>query len=113
MQGFLDASDKVVMAEQHLSANGERFVVFAGKTDTSQQIAPRPLRFTQLDPEAVYKIELVNREVIPVSTLSRAKVALKNENISVSGAYLMNHGLNLPWRFPDTMWVIEGRRIDG
>ena len=108
----LDASDPVVLAEQHLSENQNRFVVFAGKTDTSRQIAPRPLRFAALDPAAVYKIELVNREVIPVAALSRAQVALKNESMYVSGAYLMNHGLNLPWRFPHTMWVIEGRKID-
>jgi alpha-galactosidase len=26
----------------------------------------------------------------------------------VSGAYLMYHGLTLPWSFPERMWVIKG-----
>ena len=43
-----------------------------------------------------------------VVSLSRGAPLLKLEDVSLSGQYLMSHGLTLPWSFPLTMWVIEG-----
>ena len=106
---LLETADPVVVAEQQNARDGERFVVFAGKSATSSQISPRPLRLTRLDPEATYRIELINRT--SASNLSRGMPALKNGPIEVSGAYLINHGITLPWSFPETMWVIEGVRL--
>ncbi|WP_413718196.1 alpha-galactosidase [Silicimonas sp. MF1-12-2] len=105
----LDSPDPAVIAEQHLASDGAKFVVFAGKAATSEQISPRPLRLTRVSPEAMYEIELKNRE--DVGRLSRGTPALKYRSIRVSGAYLMTHGLTLPWSFPETMWVVEGRRL--
>ncbi|MDC0737661.1 alpha-galactosidase [Cognatishimia sp. SS12] len=105
----LDSPDPAVIAEQQLAEGGGRFVVFAGKADTSAQIAPRPLRLTRLTPDATYRIELLNRADAP--ELSRGTPLLKSEALEISGAYLMNHGLTLPWSFPGTMWVIEGTRL--
>ena len=102
----LDSSDPAVIAEQQLSQSGDQFVVFAGKAETSTQIAPRPLRLTRLTPNATYRIELVNRDDAPA--LSRGDQAIKIEPLELSGAYLMNHGLTLPWSFPETMWVVKG-----
>ena len=104
----LESADASVLAEQQLSEDGERFVVFAGKTASSAQIAPRPLRLTGLAPTARYRVELINRSDAP--RLSRGAPALKAGPMIVSGAYLMAHGLTLPWSFPETMWVVEGRR---
>ncbi len=105
----LDSPDPAVIAEQHLAEDGERFVVFAGKADTSEQIAPRPLRLTRVSPDVMYEVLLKNRE--DAGRLSRGSPALKSGAIRVSGAYLMTHGLTLPWSFPCTIWVIEGRRL--
>ena len=105
----LESPDPAVIAEQQLSVDHERFVVFAGKSTTSSQIAPRPLRLTRLDPEARYRITLINRD--SASGLSRGTQTLKSESVDLSGTYLMNHGLTLPWSFPETMWVIEGLRL--
>ncbi|SFJ34026.1 alpha-galactosidase [Jannaschia pohangensis] len=105
----LDSSDPAVLAEQQMASDGHRFVVFAGKSATSTQIAPRPLRLTALDPAARYRVGLLNRADAP--RLSRGSPALKRGPIEVSGAWLMTHGLTLPWSFPDTMWVIEGHRL--
>ena len=102
----LDSADLAILAEQQLAANGERFVVFAGSVDTSQQIAPRPLRLTGLDEQANYQIELVNKEELV--GLSRGTTALKQQQLTLSGAYLMNYGVTLPWQFPNAMWVVEG-----
>jgi alpha-galactosidase len=105
----LDSADCTVIAEQQLCQTGDRFVVFAGKADTSAQILPRPLRLTQLDPQARYDLTLINREDAPA--LSRGAPLLKSQSVVLSGAYLMQYGLTLPWDFPETIWVIEGKRI--
>ena len=102
----LDSPDPAVIAEQHLAEGGGNFVVFAGKAATSDQIAPRPLRLTRLAQNAKYRIELINRD--QVGRLSRGSQPLKSGPITVSGGYLMNHGLTLPWSFPESMWVVEG-----
>lgn len=104
----LDSADPAVIAEQQLSEGGDRFVVFAGKAATSSQIAPRPLRLTRLSEDVMYRIELINRDDAP--ELSRGGQAIKFEPLVLSGGYLMNHGITLPWSFPETMWVIEGTR---
>ena len=105
----LDSPDPAVVAEQHLAPGGGRFVVFAGKQYTSQQIAPRPLRLTRLTQDAMYRVSLKNRSDVP--ELSRGDPMLKSGSMTVSGAYLMSHGLTLPWSFPETMWVVEGTRV--
>lgn len=102
----LDSADPAVIAEQHLEQGGGQFVVFAGKAETSTQIAPRPLRLTRLSPDRTYRIELLNRADAP--GLSRGNQAIKSEPLALSGAYLMSHGLTLPWSFPETMWVVKG-----
>lgn len=105
----LDSADPAIIAEQQLAEGGGRFVVFAGLGDTSTQIAPRPLRLTRLTPDAMYRVELINREDAP--DLSRGSPLLKSEPLVASGAYLMSHGLTLPWNFPDRMWVLEGTLV--
>ena len=105
----LDSPDPAVIAEQQHAQNGARFVVFAGKAATSRQISPRPLRLTGLDEKATYRVDLLNRA--DIGPLSRGSPLLKNAALTASGAYLMHHGLTLPWSFPETMWVLEGTRL--
>jgi alpha-galactosidase len=106
----LDSADPAVIAEMQRSQDGARFVAFVGKPAVSAQISPRPLRLTGLEPQAEYRIELINRAEAP--GLSRGKPALKSGPLNLSGAYLMQHGVTLPWHFPETMWVLEGTRLD-
>ncbi len=105
----LDSTDPAIIAEQQLSADKSRFVVFAGKAATSDQISPRPLRLTALDADATYQISLKNKN--EMHHLSRGTPALKSQDINVSGTYLMQHGLTLPWSLPERMWVIEGIKL--
>ncbi|MVO17254.1 alpha-galactosidase [Parasedimentitalea huanghaiensis] len=105
----LDSADPSVIAEQQMAQDGSQFVVFAGKAATGTQILPRPLRLTGLQPYASYEIDLINRDEI--HHLSRGSTPLKEGPLTLDGQYLMQHGLTLPWSFPDRIWVIEGRRI--
>ncbi|WP_306146292.1 alpha-galactosidase [Roseibium sp. MMSF_3412] len=104
----LDVSDPAMIAEQQLAEDGERFVVFAALLRTSDPILQQPVRLTGLDAGASYRINLVNREDAP--GLSRGAPLLKENTLVASGQYLMSHGLILPWRFPESIWVIEGQR---
>ena len=104
----LDVSDPAIIAEQQLAEDGERFAVFAALQRTSAPILQTPVRLTGLDADASYRISLVNREDAP--GLSRGAPLLKEKDLVASGQYLMSHGLILPWRFPETIWVIEGQR---
>ena len=105
----LDTSDPAITAEQQLAADGSRFVVFAGKTITSAQTVPRPLRLTRLDPSARYSISLRNRDSAPA--LSRGDHILKKGPVTLSGSALMQVGFTLPWSFPESIWVIEGKKL--
>jgi alpha-galactosidase len=107
----LDSADPAVIAEQQAARDGSRFVVFAGKAQTSSQISPRPLRLTRLDPQARYRVNLVNRNNMAPPALSRGHPILKEKPIEVSGTWLMTNGVTLPWSFPETMWVLEGARL--
>ena len=105
----LDSTDPTVVGEQHLAEDGSRFVVFLGRAAAGTPIAPRPQPLTRLDPDARYRVQLVNGGEVP--RLSRATPVLAGEAIEVPGAWLTGHGLTLPWSFPETMWVVEGERL--
>ncbi|MFY0680643.1 MAG: alpha-galactosidase [Thalassovita sp.] len=105
----LDAADPAVTSELQLAQDGSRFVVFSGRSESSRQILSRPVRLTGLEPDALYQITLLNRADAP--GLSRGAPALKSEDLTLSGQYLMTQGLTLPWTFPQTMWVLEGTKV--
>ena len=103
----LDSHDEAILAEQHVTATGDQFVVFAGVADSSSQISPRPLPLNGLNAEAQYEINLVNRDELV--SLSRGEMVIKIDKLTLSGSYLMNYGVTLPWQFPNVMWVLQGK----
>lgn len=105
----LESGDDAVLAEQHITADGDRFVVFRTQIATSAQICTRLLRLTGLEPDATYEISLTNRA--DATHLSRGTPALKEGPIRLTGQSLMSRGAALPWAFPETIWVLEGRRL--
>lgn len=105
----LDSDDPAVLAELHMSEDETQFIMFANKIDTSGQIAPRPLRLSALAPEKTYVIDLVNRE--DLRPLSRGAPHIKQNKMTVSGRYLMSHGIVLPWSFPNQCWVVKGKLL--
>ena len=105
----LDSSDPSVLAEMQLASDASRFVVFFNQLHSAQQILPRPLRLTGLDPKARYVLHLRNRD--EVSKLSRGAPLLKSQDLQASGAWLMTHGLHLPYAMPGSIWVVEGQKL--
>ena len=105
----LDSADPAIIAEMHISADRSRFAAFIGKSATSAQILPRPIRLADLDPNASYRVELANRD--DTVRLSRGNMALKGGPLMLSGRFLVSKGLTLPWSYPASLWVIEGSRL--
>ncbi|SMX42917.1 alpha-galactosidase [Actibacterium lipolyticum] len=104
----LDAADPAVTAEIQIARDGHRFVVFVGQAESSSQITPRPIRLTGLNPEAMYEISLLTHDT---PGFSRGAPALKNGPVTLSGQALMSGGFSLPFAFPQSLNVIEGRRL--
>ena len=107
----LDSIDPSVLAEQHMDAYAQRFILFANKIDTSPQIAPTPLRLTGLEPDSDYRLKLINRSEL--HHLSRGMTAIKHGDLAMSGRALMTLGLALPWSFPCQTWVVVGEKFSG
>ncbi len=105
----VDSDDPAIVAEVQVAKDGHRFVLFAGQEETSVQILPRPLRLAGVDPDAVYRLRLVNPEDAPPQ--SRGPNALKSGVLTLSGRALMQRGLLLPVAWPATIWVVEGERV--
>ena len=55
------------------------------------------------------KTTLVNLDEAP--GLSRGAPLLKSGSLVASGTYLMQHGVTLPWSFPDRIWVLQGESL--
>ena len=94
-----------------VSPGRDRFVLFAGKASSSPQIAPKPLPLAGVDPDALYEVAVVEPAPWAPPALSRGPVALRDGPIRATGRWLMGAGVTLPWSFPETIWVLEGRRL--
>ncbi|MGV8953006.1 MAG: alpha-galactosidase [Cypionkella sp.] len=105
----LDSADPAVIAEMQLSQASERFLLTVGQVETSRQILPKPMRLTELDPNARYELRLLNPEDAPPQ--SRKRCALQHGPICLSGTALMAQGVQMPVAWPSTLWVIEGRKL--
>jgi alpha-galactosidase len=106
----LDSADPAVIAEMQVAADGARFVLFAGVAATTAQSLPRPLRLTALDPAARYRLRLLNPGDAPRP--SRGANALMAGPVTLTGASLMQAGVQLPRAWPATMWMVDGERLE-
>ncbi len=102
----LPCIDKSITAEIQINAISNHFVVFAGQNATSDFSSPVPLVLAGLDSMSMYNVSLYNKNQI--SSLGKTKGGLLQKTLTLSGHFLMNHGLQLPKAFPANMIVIEG-----
>ncbi|WP_319567062.1 alpha-galactosidase [Cohaesibacter marisflavi] len=112
MKGYvlpLESDDDSVISELQMANDGTRFVLFAGRFATPRHTLPLAQRLAGLDPDALYRVRLINPEDRPPQ--SRGHTALVDGALVLSGTALMTHGLNLPLSWPATMWVVEGEKI--
>lgn len=107
----LDGTAPETLAQIIVSPEADRFFVFAGTLDVPGDETTAPLKLTGLRPEARYRVKLVNADEIHRSATRFYKNPLiEPGGLALSGAALMQAGLVTPFPFPDSMWLIEGRR---
>ncbi len=109
----LDHPEPSSFAHIVVSEDGRRFMTFAGQLDTQDVAGTRRLRLADLDPDASYRISLELGEE-NLSAVNRWFVSplLDPDGAVLSGAALMRSGVLLPIAMPNTVWVLEGQRID-
>ena len=107
----LDHNDPNILAEIHVTPDQKKFVLFITILRESAQVLPRPLKLSGLLDQENYRISLVNKQDMPA--LSRGSMALKDRDLTISGRILHQKGLNLPWSFPEHIWVVEGQLQEG
>jgi hypothetical protein len=101
-------ADPAVLAEMTVSADGGRFVVFAGQARASEG-GPAPLPLAGLDPGRRYRVTRRAPGALP-RALHRGGDPLDGA-LTLSGAALMGGALRLPGLFPETMLVLEGAAV--
>lgn len=106
----LDAADADTLAQMSVDPAGDRFLLFAANLEVPARETSAPLRLAGLDPKRRYRLRLCNPEVMaPKATKHFPSPLLEPEGLALSGAALMDSGILLPFAFPDTLWIVEGR----
>ncbi len=109
----LDSLDDAVIAEMTVSVGKERFVLFVGQTAASARSSTRPVRLTGLNPDARYRLRLINQEDIrPNLSRDFKPPYLSDGGPVLSGAALIGAGIHLPPALPAIMWVVEGEMLN-
>ena len=107
------AGDETV-AHMSVSADGARFLLFSATLETIRSETASPLRLAGLDPDGRYRLALWNRDEItrPPTSFFASPIA-GGAGLELTGRALMQAGFVLPLAFPDRMWIVEGRLIEG
>jgi alpha-galactosidase len=85
-----------VTANQYVAADGNQSVLFVFRHSQEYSTAPPAIRLQGLNPKAVYRLESVDNKLV-------------DGQLQLSGAYLMQAGLNVTLRgdFDSTAVILE------
>ena len=109
----LESAGPESLSQMIVSKSQDRFFVFAGTIDVPGDETTAPLRLTGLEPDARYRVKLVNAdEIESAATRFYNNPLAKPDGLVLSGSALMQSGLVPPFPFPDTIWLFEGTRED-
>lgn len=107
----LDTVHQDNLAQQFVAKNKNQFLVFSGYLDVLVDETTAPLRLMGLDPDADYKVCLVNKEdVDPLATRIFPHPLIDEASSRMSGSQLMQQGISPPFPMPDTLWVFYGKQ---
>lgn len=107
----LDAVEANILAEITVAGDGTEFLLFSAQIGQLDRQVPAPLRLTGLDEHASYAVRWENADEVEPSVTQEFNSPLRSDPILVSGAVLMCVGLQLPIAFPETVWIITGKRV--
>ncbi|WP_112323523.1 alpha-galactosidase [Oceanibium sediminis] len=108
----LETRDPQVLAEIFVNHQKRNFVLFAGQLGPSDQTLSMPLRLTGLDPDARYRLKLENPGDVAYGQNRLPRRPFQaGRHVEMSGALLMQAGVQLPNALPNTLWTVTGKKI--
>jgi alpha-galactosidase len=113
-QHRLEPAGDETVAHVSVAPDRSRFLLFSATVATLKSETAAPLRLAGLDPDGRYRVTIWNREEISAPPTRRYHSPLPGEGgLELSGRVLMQSGIVLPLAFPDRLWIVEGRRVEG
>jgi alpha-galactosidase len=107
---LLDLDDPERFGEMAVARDGSQFALWLGQRGTPRSVMPRPVPLTGLEPDATYRVRLLNADDIP-AMWSRNQTEFREGAITLSGAALMGRGLIPPVTLPASIYVFQGERV--
>jgi len=108
----LDTTVDHTISQLRVARDGKRFLLFSGTQTVPTTETTPAVKLTGLDPQARYRVTLVNAEdIAPMATRLFSSPYLENDGLVLTGASLMQAGLVTPFPFPESLWLFEGVRI--
>jgi alpha-galactosidase len=99
-------TDGGLVAHGVYAADRAEGLISVARLRSGPALAPAPLRLPDLDPDAVYAVELIE---LPGHrwTMDREPPAWSTGGLRIDGRTLAHHGLQLPALLPDTALVVH------
>jgi len=109
LQYRLDTDQPATVAQQFVSPDQDRFLLFSATLDVLVDETTAPIRCQGLRSDEMYAVTLVNQDDIDASaTRIFDHPLVQAEPALMSGAQLMQQGIVPPFPMPDTMWLFSG-----
>jgi alpha-galactosidase len=112
-QHRLETPTSETLAQMTVAGDGASFLLMSGSLESLRDESVQPLRLAGLDPSRRYRLKLLNADQMrDHATRHFPSPLLDGAGLVLSGAALMQAGIVLPFSFPQTMWVVEGKSVE-
>jgi alpha-galactosidase len=109
----LETPTSETLAQMTVSNERTNFLLFSGSLESLRDETVQPLCLAGLDPSQRYRLKLLNADqLVDHATRHFPSPLLDGAGLVLSGAALMQAGIVLPFAFPQTMWVVEGKSVE-
>ncbi|MBX2837714.1 MAG: alpha-galactosidase [Gammaproteobacteria bacterium] len=108
----LDTHGNEALSNVFVAEDQSQFLLYAGTLDVPNNETTAPIYLLGLEPQAHYRVQLVNPEDInPWATRIFDSPLFDKNGVTLSGASLMQVGLILPFAMPDSLFLVYGQRV--
>jgi alpha-galactosidase len=96
-----------------VSDDKSNFLLLSGSLESLRDETVQPLRLAGLDPAQRYRMKLLNIDQLnDHATRHFPSPLVDGAGLVLSGSAIMQAGIVLPFSFPHTMWVVEGKSVE-
>lgn len=110
----LDANEKHIIAEMTVAVDGSEFLLSSAQVGQLDRQMQSPLCLAGLDEHSHYEVTWENADEVEYAVTQEFNSPFSSTTspLILSGAVLMQLGLQLPIAYPETVWVFTGKRVD-